>query len=693
MFALPLLRALIFAMRCRTLPLVLLAVASSLRADEGAANVPLKKVVLFNSGVGFFERCAEIEGDVSVDLKFDADDVNDLLQSMVLEDLGGGSISTVTYGSKEPITRTLGAFGIDLTDEPTLGALLRQVRGEKVRIDATNAVEGVIVGVEMRPERVGEDKIIETETLNLLTDEGLASVPLAGVRRIKLVNEKLDAELRQALAVLATAHAADKKTVTLNFSGDKRRAVRVGYTQETPIWKTSYRLVLGGDEPAFLQGWALVENASEEDWTDVSLTLVSGRPISFVMDLYQSLYVARPVVAPELFGAVRPQTYDQDLALKEQQFRQQAGRGGRGYFGGGGMGGMGGGGFAGGVPGAPPAKSEPPMNIAQGVPTAANASDVGELFQYEIKKPVSLARQKSAMLPIVNEAVEAQKLSIYNPRVHAKHPLNGARLKNSTRVHLMQGPITVFDAGAYAGNARILDLPPGSERLISYALDLETEIAAEQTARPQRLASLKIVDGVAIATSIAERTQSYVAKNSGDKPKHLLIEYPLDEAWELVVPQKPAEKTRDLYRFALEAQPDEPAKLEIREQQPIEERVAVNDLNNETVAIYLAAKEISPEVKAALAEVQKRKRDLADLQQQLERLESRTAAISGEQARIRENMTRLDRNSDLYNRYVKKFSQQEDEVEELAGKAGKLREQIDQHRKALAEYVAGLKLE
>jgi chromosome segregation ATPase len=198
---------------------------------------------------------------------------------------------------------------------------------------------------------------------------------------------------------------------------------------------------------------------------------------------------------------------------------------------------------------------------------------------------------------------------------------------------------------------------------------------------------------VAIATSIAERSQSYVAKNSGEKPKQLLIEYPLDAEWKLIEPQQPAEKTRDLYRFALEAQPGEPAKLEIREQQPIEERVAVNDLSNETIAFYLFAKEISPEVKAALAELQNRKSGLAHLQQQHERLEARAAAISGEQARIRENMTRLDRNSDLYNRYVKKFSQQEDEVEELAGKAGKLREQIDQQRKALSEYVAGLKLE
>ena len=137
--------------------------ASPIRADDAAATVPLKKVVMFNSGVGFFERRAEIEGDVRVDLKFNVDDVNDLLQSMVLQDLGGGSITTVTYASKEPITRTLGMFAVDLTDEPTLGDLLRQVRGEQVQLDSGNAVKGTIVGVELRPERVGDDKTIETE--------------------------------------------------------------------------------------------------------------------------------------------------------------------------------------------------------------------------------------------------------------------------------------------------------------------------------------------------------------------------------------------------------------------------------------------------------------------------------------------------------------------------------------------------
>lgn len=662
--------------------------ASPVRAEEAPASVPLVKVVMFNSGVGFFERRAEIEGDVRVDLKFNVDDVNDLLQSMVLQDLGGGSITTVTYASKEPITRTLETFGVDLTDEPTLGALLRQVRGEQVQIDSGNVIKGVIVGVESRPERVGDDQVIEIEYLNVLAEDGLASVPLASVRRIKLLNEKLDAELRQALAVLALGHATDKKTVSLNFSGDKRRAVRVGYVQESPIWKTSYRLVLDGDEPPFLQGWALVENATEEDWNNVSLSLVSGRPISFVMDLYQSLYVARPVVAPELFGSLRPQTHDQDLAAKELQFRQQAGQNRANAMGGfGGMGGgMGGAGFG------APAKSEAPMNIAEGVETSASAADVGELFQYEIKKPVNLPRQKSAMLPIVNESVKAEKLSIYNSSVHARHPLNGLRLTNSTEVHLMQGPITVFDGGAYAGNARILDLPPGSERLISYALDLETEVAVESQDQPQRLASLKIVDGVAIATSIIERSRTYVVKNSAGKPKRLLIECPIDAGWTLVAPEQPAEKTRDQYRFAIEAKPGEPTKLVLREQQPVTESVAVNDLKDDAIALYLSAKSLSNEVKVALAEIQKRKRELLDLAQQHDRLQSRLASISQEQTRIRGNMAQLDRNSELYARYIKKFGQQEDEVETLRKQVETLLEKMNERRDELAEYVAGLEL-
>ncbi|MDZ4820627.1 MAG: DUF4139 domain-containing protein, partial [Planctomycetota bacterium] len=290
------------------------------KEEKKASDLPLKKIVLFNSGVGFYEHSGDITGNAHVDLKFKVDDVNDLLKSMVLQDLGGGRISTINYDSKDPITRTLKTFAIDLTTNPTLADLLKQIRGEQIQIEAPTAITGTIVGIEKRKVRVGKDEVIEQDFITLLTDEGLRSINLESVMRIKLSDERLNKELTQALKTLAMGHATDKKTVSLNFLGEGKRPVRVGYIQESPIWKTSYRLVLDDKEKPFLQGWAIVENTTEEDWNDVNLTLVSGRPISFVMDLYQPLYLRRPVVQPELHASLTSQTYGQDMADKAGEF-------------------------------------------------------------------------------------------------------------------------------------------------------------------------------------------------------------------------------------------------------------------------------------------------------------------------------------------------------------------------------------
>ncbi len=193
-----------------------------------SSAVPLKKAVLFNSGVGFFERSGKVAGDAELELQFNAEDINDLLKSMVLQDLGGGKISAVTYSSRDPVTKTLKTFAIDLTSNPTLAQLLAQIRGEKVELEAPNALSGLIVGVEARSEPTRDGGAVDREFLTLLTDDGLRSVPLASVGRIKLADPKLDAELRQALAILALGHATDKKSVKLAFKGQGDREVRVG---------------------------------------------------------------------------------------------------------------------------------------------------------------------------------------------------------------------------------------------------------------------------------------------------------------------------------------------------------------------------------------------------------------------------------------------------------------------------------
>lgn len=662
----------------------------------GTADLTLKRVVLFSSGVGFFEHAGQVTDDAQVDMKFKTEDINDLLKSMVVQDLGGGQVSTVSYGSKDPISKTLKSFAIDLTTDPTLGQLLAQIRGEKVRIEAPNEIAGIVLGVETRDQKVGDDQVQKVEFLNLLTDTGLRSVSLQSVSSIKIVNEKLDSELRKALALLASSHDMDKKTVTLDFVGKGKRDVRVGYIQETPIWKTSYRLVLDDDKAPYLQGWAIVENTTEEDWNGVTLTLVSGRPISFVMDLYQPLYIPRPVEELELYASLRPPSYEQDLARKNAEFRKLA------------AGRMladrakeeaEGAGFArrARAPARPAMamlgkakKADAKWSLRETGRSVATAQEVGEAFQYAIATPVKLPRQQSAMLQIVNAEVKGEKVSIYNPRVHAKHPLCGLKLTNSTDLHLMQGPITVFDGGTYAGDAKIQDLPPGSERLISYAMDLNTEVAPQSKGRPEQLLSVRLVKGTMIVSRKYTRAQEYVVKNSGRKAKKVLIEQPYDAQWKLITPKQPEEKTRNQYRFAVNAEPGVPTTLLVEEERTESQSIALSNVNESSIRIYLSARVVSDEVKAALATVVKLKRELEQIQVEKRQLEARIKVIEREQDRIRKNMAQLDRTGDLYKRYVQKFTEQEDLNDKLRGQIEELVGQETTARKKLDDFLINL---
>jgi hypothetical protein len=670
----------------------------------------LKRVVLFSSGVGFFERSGQVQDNAKVEMKFKLGDINDLLKSMVVQDLDGGQASTVTYGSKDPITKTLGSFTIDLTANPSLAKLLGQIRGERVELEAPNKLSGIILGVEAHKKKLGEHETIDVDVLNLLTDQGLRAVALDSVSCIKLSNEQLDAELRKALAVLASAHAADKKSVALSFLGKGTRRVRVGYVQETPIWKTTYRLVLSEGKP-LLQGWAIVENTSEEDWSGVGLTLVSGRPISFTMDLYEPLYIPRPQVQLELYGSLRPQSHGENMLLErfeaESSVMHAAGEKAKA------------------LGGSAPASAATPMfagrqfqrdkkeygdslslktalqaretnipwNPRQGVRSAAQGGNVGNLFQYAIATPVSIPRQQSAMLPIVNADVKGEKLSIYNASVQLKHPLYGLKFTNLTGLHLMQGPITVFDGGVYAGDAKIEDVPPGGERLISYGLDLDTEVASESKGQPEELLSVRLLKGTLITTRKYVRTTEYTVKNSGKQAKTVLVEYPIEPTWTLVSPKKPAEKTRDLYRFRVEAQPGKPVELAVDEQRTDRQLMALTNIDDGTIQFYTSAKVVSEPVKAALAEVVKQKHVLEQVAVELGGRQQQIRDIGEDQARIRQNMAQLDHNTDVYKNYVKKFSEQETEIEKLRGQIAGLTARIAGLRKSLDEYLLGLDLQ
>ena len=676
-------------------------------ATAAEVELPVERIVLFTSGVGHFQHAGRVDGDATVEMSFKADGINDLLKSLVLEDLDGGTPAAVSYASRDPVIKTLGTFAVDLTDQPSIGKLLSRLRGEMVEIDAAAPAAGTIVGVEVRKTTDAEGTVAEKEFLTILAQDGLRTVALEGITRIKLVDPRLQAELEKALAVLALAHDNERKSVQVSFRGQGARRVRVGYVHEAPVWKTSYRLVLGegGDgkraagtereapaAKALLQGWAIVENTTDHDWKDVRVELVSGRPISFVMDLYQPLFLRRPVVQPELYATLAPQLYGRNLAAapEPEQVERKAGRTTRRAE------------LAdvapaaramGGMPGyvltAAPAPDFDGIASVQGI---ADGESLGNLFRYRVAEPVSLQRQRSALLPIVAEEVAVERLAIYDERVLAKHPLAGVRLKNTTALDLMQGPITVYDQAAYAGDARIDDLAAGAERLLSYAVALDVEVAPRLEGRPEEITRVRLVRGTLAVTRKLARAKSFAITNDGAEPVNLLVEHPLESGWNAVSP-RPAETTRDRHRFAVAVPAAGAAELTVVEEMPLEESFAVTGLGEDLLLVYARAAKTSPRIREALAEVIRRRQALAELDRQQQSRQQEIAAIGEEQARIRGNMERLERGSELYVRYVKKFEEQETRIETLRGEISRFAEQAATARRELEEFVAALELE
>lgn len=623
--------------------------------DKKAADgpLPIRQVVLFNSGVGYFQREGEVEGTTRVELTFPSSDINDLLKSLILQDLGGGRINSVNYDSHDPIDKILRSFALDLTNNPTFGQLLNQARGEKIDILRLPPKEqqpvkltATIVGMEVQRKPAGKDQVVEVEYLNLSGPNGLQTVPLEEVMGVRFLNTVLENEFQRALKVLAGSHDMQKKVVSLGFNGVGKRPVKVGYVVERPIWKTSYRLRLEDNGKLFLQGWAIVENTSDDDWTDVRMVLVSGRPISYQMNLYEPLYIPRPMVEPEMFASLRPPVYSgtmpQPVAeggqanvrppagppanVPQANFPMQQGQAINPFLGQMPPAGWGNpflGGFGNTInlqdqknnkyqnsgilnfnndgnsimtnqkltyeqlqqrrqqqqvlreDAKRKGSSIAGMNFKEGIQSVATAEEIGDYYQYLLDQKISLARQKSAMLPILDHTIEGHKVSIFNESIHAKYPLLGLKLKNTSGQPLTQGPVTVYEGSSYAGDTRVLDVQPNEERFLSYALDQGTEVKTEVKTSPSPDMNFKIGGDSLAARYKMRETKTYTVKNRSTNERTLIVEHPIRSGWTLINPQKASEQTRAMYRFQVAVPAGKSAQLEVVEEQARTDQVAL----------------------------------------------------------------------------------------------------------------------
>ncbi len=677
-------------------------------------QLPIGQVVLFSSGVGYFQREGKVEGNARVDLSFPVADINDLLKSMVVRDLDGGHVSTVSYDSNAPVERTLKSFAINLTNNPGFGPILNQARGEKVEVvlaqgNATQpgTMSGTVVGIEKQRQAAGKDGSVEVELLNLWCADGLRSLKLAEVQRVRFLNPIQESEFRKALETLALSHDTQKKAVSISFQGEGQREVRVGYVIENPIWKTSYRLVLDKKEKPYLQGWAIVENPTDEDWKDVKMALVSGRPISFQMDLYTPLFVPRPTVELELFASLRPVAYSGSLREQAALAAVPAPAGP----------GFGGAGLAGAMPmagkgaraeneslrrsfrGAADGKGnwgkdlDANMSLGRSVNAAANAAKLGDFFQYALNKAVSLPRQKSAMLPIVGKDVEANRVSIYNERVQAKFPLLGLKFKNTSGLHLMQGPITVFEGSNYAGDSRVLDIQPNEERLLSYAVDLGTEVNPVPHHDNGRIVNLKAVKGIVYTTTKIRESKSYTIKNRNDVERVVLVEHPVRNDFKLVNTDKPAETASDFYRFQLKVAPNKTETQTVTEERVINQTIAITNLDDNSIRHFISQAVASAKVKEGLNNAMRLRWAMSKTQQDSREMERQLQVLTNDQTRLRANLREVPANSEIAKRYLTKLNEQETVIEKYQADVKKLQTTEHQQRKEFDQFLADFSAE
>lgn len=660
-------------------------------------DVPVTAVALFSSGVGFFEHSGTIHGNGTTELRFRASQMNDVLKSLVLEDLGGGHVTTITYPSQDPITKTLRSFQVDITANPTVGQLLNQLRGARVSVQSQGEhLSGTILGVESRRRQLADKSgDIDVPVLNIFSGATIRSVELPSVTSLTFDEPQLQDELTKALAALGQSRDQDKKPVTINFTGSSDRRVRLGYVVETPVWKTSYRLILD-DKSARLQGWAMVENQTESDWNNVSLSLVSGRPLSFMMDLYAPMYLTRPTVQPPRFAELRPQMYDGGIDAARTDTanaRRRIGFDAQGRpdvnrlsqvvidaassgkdkttLG-----------FA--IAGAPAAAPAPPP-----VRALASTAQLGELFEYTVHD-VTLPRQKSAMIPIVAESVHVTRVSIYNAAVLASNPLNGVRLKNTTGKSLLQGPLTVLEKDAYAGDAQIDNLPAGQERLLSYGVDLQMLVTSGKSWETSTITTGKIVNGYLELERKFVSQHEYLAENKSDKEKRLVVEHPLRGAWTLVDTPKPYETTASVHRFEVAAPAGKVTSLIVKEQSVQSQELYMVGTEQSQLLLYSNTGELPSAVRAALAKAAQLKSVESDMQRQINDHNRQMSEIGVEQSRIRENMKTVGQTSQYYQRLLTKLNDQESSIERLQRERDALTAKRDAATKELEDYLRGL---
>ncbi|HZE71380.1 MAG TPA: carboxypeptidase regulatory-like domain-containing protein [Pyrinomonadaceae bacterium] len=744
-------------------------------ANPRFASLPIRRVVLYSNGVAYIERRGMVNDHAEISLSFKQSQVDDVLKSMVVLDLGKGRIGAVSYNSSAPASARMAEipFAISATTDANngggLAGVLGQLQGARVIVvTAVRTVVGSILTLESGHSRVDADHLpVVTRRLVISSDNGqLHELNLADIRSVQLVDEGTRRDLTEFAHAAASARRRDAKTIVVTSDGMGEREMVVTYTIAAPIWKTTYRVVLDASGQPFFQGWAIVDNVSEEDWTGIQLSLVSGTPVSFIQPIQNPVYRYRPVIPFSENMNLSPQTYEPGessgmpgsisgtvkdpagaavlgvaIALtnmatnqtfttttdSEGHFRapglavgnyrlvasmsgfKSAEVDGVNVVGGRrsdlsfnlevggvsetvsitasetsqsivdlptqgrnvsglmfinpGIGGAGGG----------RRKSLANTVAAEesGVKAEARGSEVGDLFEYRIDQPVTVQRDRSALIPILQTRMQGERVSIFNEQAQDHRPMSGLLLKNTSALTLEDGSLTVVDGDSYAGEALMERLKPAEERLISFALDLGTLINVHDVEGREPTFLLRTVNGVIEAHYYDTRKKIYTLVNQTENIRTVYLEHPIDEDsdWKLAENStKPETQTASHYRFRVVLRPHETIQFPVTERSEHWDSYQLASFTRPQLEFFIARRYVDEATRAALQTIIDLKDKLAAVEANLQQLNKEAAEITQDQQRLRENITALTSTAEakqLIARYVAKANEQETRMEQI----------------------------
>jgi len=674
-------------------------------------DLPVRKVVLYKNGVGYFEHAGTVTGNQRVAIDFTSPQLNDVLQSLTVLDEGGGRVAGVNYNSTTPLAEQLKSLSLGMTDDPTSTELFQALRGQRVEVTgaAGGPITGRLLSIESRTEKTGggdSAATIEKFFLSVIATSGAVRViELTPALSVRPLDSNLQGQLDRYLELLSTTHANGLRHLTLDAIGQGQRQLRVSYISEVPVWKSTYRIVFPRTPSgsATMQGWAVVDNTVGADWENVQLSLVAGAPQSFIQPLSQPIYTRRVEIPIAVDAQLTPQTHE---AAEEEETPAAApsaeAKSARLYaptriphdikmvtekeapsasFG-----------VAGSDFGASSNSANTVAITSEGnISRASDAFKEGDVttnafddfFEYALTQPVTIHKNESAMVPILQQELPAEHVTLWSE--NEPTPLRAVWLENKSKLTLDSGSFSIFESGEFAGEGLLDPIHPGEKRLLSYAADQAVRVKVTDRDGKRTLHHVQIKNGVVIETYMDVASKTYSAINSSDGTRDVLIEHPRrTNGWELDGDLKAAESAPSLYRFRLPVPAHTTAKLEVRERGPEKTTVELTSTYDESVYLLDLVKRV-PDALEKLKPVIDAQTALADLDRRIKESKQTEATASADEARDRENLTALKGN-DAAKRFVDELNRAED----LLQSTRKQTADLEQQKKAATEKLNAL---